>query len=312
MNTQSNAMPEYPSHAQESASALTSATLSLYWSVRRELWENRAIYIAPLAAAGLFLFGVLISMARLRHRIAAAPVDLGQQQDLLFKLYEISGGLIMGTAFIVGIFYSLDALYGERRDRSILFWKSLPVSDLTAVLSKVIVPLAILPLLSFVITIAAQLVMLVLSSVVFAGTGVHLANLWTGTSFLHVSLVLLYHIVTVHGLWYAPFYGWLLLVSAWAPRAPFIWAFLPPFVICGVEKLAFNTTHCLTVLQNRLTGPAGSMASDSGAIHPQAMHPLAGLIPAHFFSEPGLWIGLLIAAALLAVAVRLRRRQGPI
>src|SRR5260370_30777872 len=81
------------------------------------------------------------------------------------------------------------------------------------------------------------------------------STLWTHPSFFHVSLMLLYHIVTVHGLWYAPIYGWLLFVSAWAPRAPIIWAFLPPFVICGVEKIAFNPSHCLAIIGNRVTVP---------------------------------------------------------
>jgi ABC-2 type transport system permease protein len=278
--------------------------------VRREVWENSAIYIAPLIAAALFLVGFLINMVHLRHSLAGSlPLDAAQQHDLFITRYEIAAALIMGTAFIVGIFYTLDALYGERRDRSILFWKSLPVSDLTVVLSKVIVPSVILPLLSFFITIGTQLIMLLLSGAVFMGSGVQIASLWTETSFFRVSLVLLYHLVTVHGLWYAPIYGWLLLVSAWARRAPFIWAFLPPFVICGVEKLAFNTTYCLAMLQHRLTGPdgPGPMASDGGS-----MHPLAGLIPQHFFSELGLWIGLAVAAAFVAAAIRMRRYQGPI
>ena len=68
------------------------------------------------------------------------------------------------AAFVVGVFYCLDALHGERRDRSILFWKSLPVSDLTTVLSKASIPLVILPLITFAIVIATQLIMLLLSS----------------------------------------------------------------------------------------------------------------------------------------------------
>jgi len=136
---------------------------------------------------------------------------------------------------------------------------------------------------------------------------VNIAALWTEVSFFHVSLVLLYHLLTVHGLWYAPLYGWLLMVSAWAPRAPFIWAFLPPFVICGVEKVAFNTAHFLALLQERLVGPGDAMAPHSA---PKDF--MATLIPDHFFSTPGLWIGLAIAAAFLAAAVRLRRYRGPI
>src|ERR1700704_5179632 len=307
MSTQSNAMPEFDS--QRIAPAAMSATRPLYWSVRRELWENRSIYIAPLVAAIVFLLGFFISMLSLRHRMHGAwPLDSAQGRDVFATRYELAAALIMGTALIVGVFYSLEALYGERRDRSILFWKSLPVSDLTAVLSKLTIPLVILPLLSFAISVATQFIMLLLSSVILLGSGVNIAALWTEVSFFHVSLVLLYHLLTVHGLWYAPLYGWLLMVSAWAPRAPFIWAFLPPFVVCGVEKIAFNTSHFLALLQERLVGPGGSMAANS-----QQKDFMASLIPElHFFSTPGLWIGLALAAAFLAAAVRLRRYQGPI
>jgi ABC-2 type transport system permease protein len=279
----------------------------MYWSLRRELWENRSIYIGPMAAAAVFLVGFVINMVTMRRRIGASLLDPAQQHDLLATRYELSAALIMGTGLIVGVFYSLDALYGERRDRSILFWKSLPVSDLTTVLSKLTIPLVILPLLSFAISLATQFIMLLLSSVILLGSGVHIAALWSQVSFFHVSFVLLYHLLTVHGLWYAPFYGWLLMVSAWAPRSPFIWAFLPPFVISGVEKIAFNTSHFLMLLQERLVGSGDAMEPQSA---PKDF--MATLIPHHFFSRPGLWIGLALAAVFLAAAVRLRRYQGPV
>src|SRR5436853_2559908 len=131
-------------------------------------------------------------MIKLRRGLHGVwPLDAMQQHHLLATPYEFAAGLIMGTAFIIGIFYSLDALYGERRDRSILFWKSLPVSDLTAVLSKLVIPIVILPLLSFAVTVVTQFVMLLLSSAVLLGSGPNFATLWTQASFLHVSLMLL-------------------------------------------------------------------------------------------------------------------------
>jgi ABC-2 type transport system permease protein len=236
-------------------------------------------------------------------------LDPAKQRAEIELPYEIAASLIMGTAFIVGIFYCLDALYGERRDRSILFWKSLPVSDLTTVLAKASIPLVLLPVLSFVITIATQLLMLLASSVALLGSGLSMAALWTQAPVFKFSLTLLYHILTVHGLWYAPLYAWLLLISAWAPRAPFLWAFLPPFVIFGVEKLAFNTSYFLGMLMRRLTGPEPSHAAAPGS---PAMDVMLALTPWQFFSAPGLWIGLAIAAVFLAAAVRLRRFHGPI
>jgi ABC-2 type transport system permease protein len=308
MNTQSNAMPGSRLEPQAIAPTAMSQARLFYWSVRRELWENRSIYLAPLAAAVLFLLGFAVNMLSLRGNIHGESLhEMTPQHNLLNERYELAAALIMGTALIVGIFYSLDALYGERRDRSILFWKSLPVSDLTAVLSKFAIPVVILPILSFGITVGTQFLMLVLSSAILAGSGVNIAMLWTHASFLQVSLVILYHFLTVHGLWYAPLYGWLLLVSAWAPRAPFIWAFLPPFVIYGVEKSAFNTSHFLSLLQYRLLGPGGSMGSDD-----HAKDFMASLIPDHFFTTPGLWTGVVVAAVFLFATVQLRRYRGPI
>jgi len=307
MNTQSNAMNESSIQSQGSAPAAVSAARLMYWSIRREIWENRAIYIAPLAAAAVFLFGFVIHTIIMRIRIDASGLDPSQPHGFLAH-YELSASLIMGTGLIVGIFYSLDSLYGERRDRSILFWKSLPVSDLTTVLSKLAIPIMILPLLSFAITLVTQFIMLVMSSVILLGSGVNIAALWTQVSFFRVSLVLLYHLLTVHGLYYAPIYGWLLMVSAWAPRAPFIWAFLPPFVICGLEKIAFNTSYLLTLLEERLVGGRESSMSTND----HAKDFAGTLIPHHFFGQPSLWIGLAIAAVFLAVAVRLRRRRGPL
>jgi ABC-2 type transport system permease protein len=303
MNTQATSA-QSSFQSQGSLPAVWGAIEPYYWSVRRELWENRAIYVAPLAAASLYLVGFAISMIRLRIHMGSPFGSLKTHNEL--TQFELAPALIMGTAIIVGAFYCLDALYGERRDRSILFWKSLPVSDVTAVLSKLAIPILILPLLSFVITLATHLLMLVITSAIFAGSGVNVAQLWREASFLRVPVIWLYHLVTVHGLWYAPLYAWLLLVSAWAPRAPFLWAFLPPFVIWGVEKIAFNTTYFLNMLRYRLEGPGSGMATE----HHQDF--TATLIPHHFLSTPGLWSGLLVAAVFLYLTVRLRRSRGPI
>ena len=140
------------------------ATRPMYWSVRRELWENRSIYIAPLSVAAVIVFGFLLSA--MAGAWAKAP-----QPDKLAQPYNLAAVLIMATTFFVAVFYCLDALHGERRDRSILFWKSLPVSDLTTVLSKAAIPLVVLPPLTFVITVATQFIMLLLSSAVLLMSG---------------------------------------------------------------------------------------------------------------------------------------------
>jgi ABC-2 type transport system permease protein len=305
MNIPSNTVPESPTDSQAVTPAAMTQTRPLYWSIRRELWENRSIYIAPLAVAGVLLFAFLIATIGR----AVATTDPVRKAAVLAESNSFAAVVIMATTFIVGVFYCLDALHGERRDRSILFWKSLPVSDLTTVLSKASIPIVVLPLLTFAITIAMQVIMLLLSTAIALGSGLSVATLWAQSSFFQMSLMLLYHLVTVHALWHAPIYAWLLLVSGWARRAVFLWAVLPVIAIQIVEKIAFNTSYIAAILADRLAGPEAFHFTAPGSV---PSHPLMTVDPGKFLSAPGLWIGLAIAAAFLAAAVRLRRYQGPI
>ena len=168
MNTPANTAPASLG-AQTIPSAAFSMTRPFYWSVRRELWENRSIYIAPLAAAAIFLIGFLISTIHLPRQMRTLSPPA--QHQAIMTPYDFIAGLLMLTAMVVGLFYCLDALNGERRDRSILFWKSLPVSDTTAVLAKASIPFVVLPLITFAVTVAAQWIMLLLSSAVLLGNG---------------------------------------------------------------------------------------------------------------------------------------------
>jgi ABC-2 type transport system permease protein len=282
----------------------------MVWSLRRELWESRSIYLAPVAVAPVALVGFFIYAARLPAKIRAsadvAPMKLHQA---IHQPYDMVAGLLMLATLIVAVVYSLDALYGERRDRSILFWKSLPVSDTTTVLAKASIPILILPLLGFLVTVLLQLIMAVVSSAILAANGLSVAAFWGQLSFAHKSLLLLYHLVAVHGLAWAPLFGWMLLVSAWARRAPFVWALLPPIVIAIVEKMAFNTTHFGHMLGARLSGSESVAGSAPGGMmmDPMTTHITAG----RFLGAPGFWIGLVLTALFLAAAVRLRRYQVP-
>jgi len=287
-----------------------SATRRLYWSVRRELWESRSLYIAPLAVAAVFLFGFAISTAHLPKMMRAAlALDPMKQQELIEQPYDFAALALMGTTFLVAVFYCLDALHGERRDRSILFWKSLPVSDLTTVLSKASIPIVVLPLLTFAITVVLQSIMLLISTAVLLANGLSAATLWSHISFFRMSLMLLYHLVAVHGLWYAPIFGWLLLVSAWARRAAFLWAALPLFAIGVLEKIISHTARFGAMLGSLISGGSEGATSASGRMTMDRMTPLT---VGQFLSSPGLWIGLVFAAACLAAAVRLRRVREPI
>ena len=125
-----------------------------------------------------------------------------------------------------------------------------------------------------------------------------------------MELGLLYHMFTMHVLWHAPIYAYLLLVSAWARRATFLWAFLPPLAISILERILFNTAHFSHMLMYRLAGDPALIASTAGTF-PFDEH-MTHLSPIMFLATPGLWIGLVVAAAFLAAAVQLRRYQAPL
>lgn len=287
-----------------------SAARLLYWSVKRELWENRSIVLAPLAVAAIMLFGFLISMIWLPHRMRGlSALTAAKQHEAVAMPYNAIGGLMVMTAFIVGVFYCIDALYGERRDRSILFWKSMPVSDRTTVLAKASVPLVVLPLLIFPVILGTQLIMLVFSSVVLMLNGISVATQWQHLPLVQMTVALLYCLPAI-ALWHAPLYAWLLLVSAWSKRAVFLWALLPQVVIAVFEKVAFGTSHFREYLQYRFWGwfARSFDFSAPGSVR----RPVTVMTPGNFLSTPGLWFGLLLAAAFLALAIRLRRNREPI
>jgi ABC-2 type transport system permease protein len=305
MNTQSEALQ--PLEANVALPVVIPVSRRIYWSVRRELWEVRAIYLAPLAVAALFLLGFLISAIhspiQLRDAMALDPM---RHQELIQQPYTFAAFFLMAVSFIVSIFYCLDALYGERRDRSILFWKSLPVSDLITVLAKASIPVLIVPMVTFAVALMTQAIMLLLSSAVMLARGQSIAPLWSHLPLFQMSLMLLFHLVAVHGIQFAPVYSWMLLVSGWARRAPLLWAVLPPLAIGAAEKVAFNTHHFASSL-GYLFGGAPEITTGK-----MAMAPLTARALGEFLTYPGLWIGLAITAAFLAAAVRLRRYREPI
>lgn len=293
-----------------SVQAAPARTRPFYWSMRRELWEYRSVYIAPLVVAGVILFGYLIRLARLPQMVRdAETLPLWKQYLEIALPYAIATASILVTGVIVAVFYCLGALGNERRDRSILFWKSLPVSDLTTVLAKACIPTVVIPGVVIVVALALQLVMLGIGSAVLTVRGPGPAALWGHWPLFQAWLITIY-IVVVGTLWYAPIYGWLLLVSAWAKRMTFLWAVLTPIGISIVETIAFDTHFFGSFLHYRLRGFA-QLAFAKPPHDVNSIHLMALMTPARYLASPGLWLGLAVAALFVAAAVWLRRGREP-
>jgi ABC-2 type transport system permease protein len=296
MNTQASVMTPVPE------SPAMSALHPFCWSVRRELWENRSIYLVPLGVGALIVLATAINVMHMAPALHTAPLDPAMEHGGSETPFVFAALLLMFSTMVVAVFYSVDALYGERRDRSVLFWKSMPVSDTTTVLSKLVIPLLVLPLVTFAVTLVTQLIML-LFGVLRAGPGAFshlgLEQLWWGE---------LFHAVAFHGLWWAPFWGWFLLASAWSRRAPLLTAVLPPLVIGFVEKIAFGTSYfahwVLFRFGGSMTGPPPSSPMSAGMLMQGG--PLA------FVTDIHLWTGFAMCAVCVALAVYLRKQRGPV
>ena len=300
------------------------AVRPFYWSLRRELWEHRSLYLAPTVVALLLLLAVLIAAFKLPASMASFDTFAPQtQHEILSAPYAMIALVLMLTSMIVALFYCLDALYGERRDRSALFWKSLPVSDWTTVLAKLSVPMLVVPVFLFALITATQIVVLIGNVLLWSARGLSLSNLLLQLPLLDMPLGVAHFLITL-AIWYAPVYAWLLLVSAWAQRSPVVWAIVPWVAVVAFERVMLGTSRVGGWLRDRFFGSfdAAFATRETMAEVVERVHkPSADVASAirngsdrtpdvlRFLSNPDVWIGLVVAAALITATVWLRRRQ---
>ena len=304
--------------------------------IKREFWENKGAFrTTPLVISGLFLAAMLMALITFNHFdnefqslrellrfVAQQDVDL--RDSILYAAnLKISEFFSTVLAFVV-FFYLLGSLYDDRKDRSILFWKSLPASDTLTIGSKLLSAMVVAPLIFWVIYVLTHIVVMLLLSVVIMVLG---ENPWTlflslGSPFEAWSLVLVSYFA--QSIWALPLYGWLMLVSAFAPRIPLLFAILPP-VILGVLELWIDFLKTFTVNDN-LFGLFGHWFANSPLImsideHDNGFGAALGIpitsdydhevTVANMFDRlfsTDMLIGLVIAAVFLGATLWLRRR----
>ena len=282
--------------------------------VRREFWEHRALWMAPLVMAALYLLVCLIpGSAGINFNTAGhtgAETDGGMMPMIYVQL--VFTGVLFALMSVVIFFYLSDCLYAERKDRSILFWKSLPVSDAATVLAKLLVAALVVPLGIYVLAVITNVLAF---GVLYArlhgdpvfGPFVH----WDTGDWLRLNGILLADVVIV-SLWYAPVVAYQLLMSAWAKGSVLVWTILPPLIAMLGERLLFGTWYV-----GRLIGERVGINLTGVAI---GHRPVAGVEPALHASTifdqidafgllltPAMWIGLVVAAVLVFVTIRIRR-----
>ncbi len=291
--------------------------------IRREIWEHRSIWMTPLVIA------LIVSLMSLTGQVVVSGFD--QAVDI-----AILGASNVGenerraaiTAFLVGIsilfilamlvltvFYSLDTLYAERKDKSILFWRSLPITDAETVVSKLVTAGFLIPLVSFAAVILTHIVNLIISSIWLAAQGgdaghliwssVPLVDNWAATLIVFVALPL----------WMSPFLGWFLFVSAFTKRSPLLVAFLPILVVPMLERIIFGSaifSEAIFVRTGKMPLFRGMESADffdedKLSVSGEAISLLARIDLARFLTSPSLWLGLVVCALFTTAAIYMRR-----
>jgi ABC-2 type transport system permease protein len=322
---------------------------TMTWLLRREFWEHKGAFFWAPVVVGLAMIvfmggGLLYGLAteqvggvvtinghevsRARLTGAAMPEAMRAQiAGTAASSYLASAAPLFAVLPVVVFFYCLAALYDDRRDRSILFWKSLPVSDRMTVVSKAATALVVAPVITIAVSTATALVLLSLGMIAAAASGLNLIAPLLASPRLYLAPLHLLALLPVYVLWALPTVGWLLMVSSWARSKVFLWAVGAPLIALLILRW-FNSLLSTyadsvidiawisdNVLMRALAGlipgiwlldSESSVALASGAIHGVD---LSGVLARSWMTlaQPGVWGGAAAGIAMLFAAVRLRR-----
>jgi len=299
--------------------------------LKREYWEHPAFWVTPLVILGIILLGALggyvqgvggtIGFNHLVSGLEVAPE--GSRRGVIFLSFLALQSIFLFIMPFVVFFYLIDALYSERKQRHILFWKSLPVSDTETVISKVLTASLVIPGCFFLGMFVTKILFLLMSTLfIWFGGGSALDLLWRPAPIFTDIGFSLYSIVA-SGLWMLPFTGWLLLCSSLAKKSrPFMWAVLVPIFVYLVEANLFGTSRIFeTVLEYLVTffdvafrGNGTNFnvtingVEDLDKINMPSGFTLNQLVnPVGLVTSASLWIGLVIGSIFIAAAIYLRR-----
>ncbi len=292
--------------------------------IRREFWEHRSIYITPLAVASVVTLGTLAALMFAGEFARELDIAIFGAQNVAgdFERRAVLTGFFVGSSWlfllalsILTIFYSLDCLYAERKDKSILFWRSLPVTDTETVLSKLITALVVIPAIALIAIFATHLVNLIVTSIWVSVKGGDAGQLiWGSVSFFDnwVAAIVVIYAMAV---WMSPLVGWFLFVSAYTKRAPILMAFMPLVIIPLLEGIFMRSSHFGQAVWGRPAMIPIFRGVDLEEFFDESRHRiseetvslLSHLSPGRFLTSIDTWLGIVVCALLVAGAIYVRR-----
>jgi ABC-2 type transport system permease protein len=292
--------------------------------IRREIWEHRAIYVTPIAIA------VIVSLISLAGMVTVSAFDK-ELNIALFSASNIAGDterraaltmFFLGTSWvflfalaILTTFYTLDSLYAERKDKSILFWRSLPITDAETVLSKLLTAVFVIPLFTIAAIIATHLVNLVITTGWVMVKGGNAAHLVWGSVSLFDNWVAALVVTIACAIWMSPLIGWFLFVSAFTKRSPLLMAFMPLIIIPIIEWIFFRSKLFASAVFGR-----GEMIplfremdlerffdEERMKVNEEVVSLLAHIDVGKFLLSPSVWAGVIVCGLFATAAIYVRR-----
>jgi len=319
---------------------MSSQTSKMKWLLKREFWEHKggffwAPIVVSLIVTVITAFTILVGVTQgvkstivingetvtnLAERFS--PEQKATAVEHLASTYMVSAVPLLFVLSFTVFFYCLSALFDERKDRSVLFWKSLPVTDGATVLSKVAVALCLAPLITLGLAIMLAIVNLTFLTIGAGAAGVNIAGELVGSTSLYMAPLQIAALFPIYVLWALPTVGWLLMVGAWARSKPFLWAVGAPLLTMGLiawfnKMFSFGWQlewFWLNIVGRGLLSLApgswfvlsGENIAVPGGMQEPQMNSLVTLSWAQL-ATPNLWIGVTVGAAMIYAAIRLRR-----
>lgn len=290
--------------------------------LQRELWEHRSLYVTPAVIALLASLATITGQATVSVFSEAVDIAIiggsnlaeGERAAAISALMIGIASLIFMGMWVLSIFYTLDSLYAERKDRSILFWRSLPCTDFETVLSKLLTTVLIIPLITFAAILVTDIAILLIWSIWLMIKGADAAHLiWSAAPLLDNWLATFIFLFSAT-LWASPLIGWFLFVSAFSKRSPFLSAFLPLVILPMLEKIVFGTTMIgEAVVARSLPRPLindidpSTYFDDNEIVSGQSLRVMDLIDLGGFLGNIELWLGIIVCGLFTTAAVYVRR-----
>lgn len=292
--------------------------------VRRELWEHRSIYVTPAVVALVMILALLTAFVFASGYQEIVDIGIVGAQNLAGDAHRRTALLavligntvpFMFAGAVLTIFYSLDSLYAERKNKSILFWRSLPITDAETVISKLLTTVLAIPLIAFAVIVIAHLIILAITSIfVSIEGGSSVLLVWKSAPLLDVWVAML--IITILlPIWFSPFIGWFLFVSAWTKRSPLLMAFLPLILVPTLEYWVLRTHLIWDAIKTRFDqlpifkgiDPELFFDEERFIASTDAVSLLAYIDIGKFLTSPQMWAGVVVCGLFITAAIYVRR-----